>query len=409
MADPGMAHQRIVALAARHPQLVDMIIGVLLALVYLLSVWDGKAESRHPGRDLQVWDGVAAVAMVGLIAVRRRWPRVVLALTVVAAAVTIVVGEARAAQTVAAAIAGYTVATAYPRRTAWLFGGSAAVLLYGASLLWPGREWPGAAWWERGDVGLLAGVGMAVAVGDAIRTRRAYMVAVEERARRAEESREEEAHRRVMEERLRIARELHDVVAHNLALISVQAGVAKHLMQSKPEQAAAALGHVRDAAGTAVEELGTVLSVLRQESDPDESSTGPAPGLSHVPVLLEAMAAAGLRVRNRQEGQARMLPAAADLAAYRIIQESLTNAHKHATGAAVELHVAYTGDGLTIEVTNPRTAQGEGLRRGTGHGLIGMHERAASLGGTLHAGPTVGDNFTVHAFLPAADQSGAAQ
>jgi len=406
MAYPVVAHQRIVALAARYPQAMDVIIGVLLALVYLIAVWDGKPESRHPGRDLHIWDGVVAVAIVGFIAVRRRWPREVLVLTVVTTAITIAAGEARAAQTVTAAIATYTVADTFPRRTAWLFGGSAAVLLYGASLVWPDPEWPGAAWWERGDLGLFAGVGMAVAVGDALRTRRAYLVAVEERALRAEQSREEEAHRRVMEERLRIARELHDVVAHQLALISVQSGVAKHLMHSKPEQAETALGHVRDAAGTAVEELGTVLAVLRQHDDPDES-TRPAPGLSRVPDLLDTVAAVGLHVRYRQEGQPRLLPAAADLAAYRIIQESLTNAHKHATGAVVELHLSYTRAGLTIKVTTPHTTPGDVFGGGTGHGLIGMHERAAALGGTLQAGPVAGDTFAVHAFLPAPNQSGA--
>ncbi|MDH6221613.1 sensor histidine kinase [Streptomyces pseudovenezuelae] len=406
MAYPAITHRRIAALAARHPQAVDVIIGVLLALVYLLAVWDGKPESRHPGRDLHLWDAVAAIAIIGLVTARRHRPRLVLVLTMAATVITIAVGEARSAQTVTAAIAAYTVASTYPRRTAYLFGGSAAALLYGASLIWPGPEWPGAAWWERGDLSLLAGVGMAVAVGDALRTRRAYLAAVEERARRAEQSREEEAHRRVMEERLRIARELHDVVAHHLALISVQAGVAKHLMQSEPEQAKAALGHVRDAAGIAVEELGTVLAVLRRHDDPDQS-TAPAPGLAHVPELLDTVAAAGLHVRYRQAGRPRPLPAATDLAAYRIIQESLTNAHKHAAGTAVELHLAYAGEGLTINVTNPHHSPRDTQRPASGHGLIGMQERAAALGGTLQAAPAVDGTFTVHAFLPAADPSGA--
>ena len=405
-----MAQPRFMALAARYPQTLDIVTGAFFALLYLLAIRIGREDSSQPGRDIYAWDGVAAAATFGLIAVRRRWPRTVLAFSVLAATISMATGESRAAPTVAAAIAAYTVATTYPRRIAWIFGGCAASLLYVATLAWPGREWPGDAWWERGDVGVLAGIGMAVAVGDTIRTRRAYVAAVEERARRAEESREEEAHRRVMEERLRIARELHDVVAHNLAMISVQAGVAKHLMQRDPDQAAAALTHVRTAANTAVDELGTVLAVLRQDS-PDES-TEPAPGLAHVPVLLETVAAAGLRVHYHQEGQPRPVPAAVDLAAYRIIQESLTNAHKHAAGAAVDLRLGYTSDGLTVDVTNPqvdRTTPGDVSRHSTGHGLIGMHERAAALGGTLHAGPAGGDTFAVHAFLPATNHQGATQ
>jgi signal transduction histidine kinase len=221
---------------------------------------------------------------------------------------------------------------------------------------------------------------------------------VEERARRAEQSREEEAQRLVMEERLRIARELHDIVAHNLALISVQAGVAAHLMQSRPEKATAALGHVRDAANAAVDELGAVLAVLRQNGDPDRT-TEPAPGLDDLPALLDTVAAAGLPVRFRQDGPVRPLPAATELAAYRIIQEALTNASKHGAGGA-DLGLTYTGDGLTIAVTNP-IRPGPAGSAGTGHGLVGMRERAAATGGQLRAGPEPPDLFAVRAFVAA--------
>jgi signal transduction histidine kinase len=129
--------------------------------------------------------------------------------------------------------------------------------------------------------------------------------------------------------------------------------------RSRPEQAAAALGHVRHAANTAVEELGTVLGVLRQDGDPD-TTTQPAHGLAHLPALLDAMAAGGLRVRFQQSGPVRTLPAAADLAAYRIIQESLTNAHKHGAGGTADLRLAHGGDGVTIETTNPVGASAGG-------------------------------------------------
>jgi len=407
MLDLAASSLRVVRLATRHPQVRDMALGLCCALTYLAAISLGNEHGRHPARELYLWDVVAAVATVALVGVRRRWPRVVLTLAVAAAVASMAVGESRAMAVPAAVIAAYTVATVSSRRVAWTAGASAALTLYAASLLWPGRVWPDSAWWERGNLGLVAAVGMAVAVGDAIRTQRAYVAAVEERARRAEESREEEAHRRVIEERLRIARELHDVVAHHLALISVQAGVAGHLMQRRPEQSAAALGLVRQAANTAVEELGTVLAVLREDSDP-ERSTEPTPGVADVPALVDTVAAAGLRVRLRQQGAARPLPAGADLAAYRIIQECLTNAHKHGTGPDAQLCLAYTEAGVTIEITNPARVPVEDQERptGTGHGLIGMRERVAAVGGTLRAGPTGDDAFVVHAFVPAAERAG---
>ncbi|WP_327586602.1 histidine kinase [Nonomuraea sp. NBC_00507] len=397
MAVSGMSLLCVGRLAARHPRAVDLGLAAFIAVGYLLSIGAGADRGPIPARGLNGLDVVAAVVTFVLIAVRRRLPLTVLGLAVAATVTSMVLGEPRAAGIPATAIAAYTVATLNSRRVAWAAGGSAAVLLYGAGLVWPHPALAGTTWWERGNVAVLALVGMAVAVGDAIRTRRAYLMEVEERARRAEESREEEARRRVIEERLRIARELHDVVAHNLALISVQAGVAGHLMQSRPDQAAAALEHVRQAANTAVAELGTVLSVLRQDGDPDRT-TEPVPGLTALPTLLDTVGAAGLRVRCRQAGQVRVLPAAADLAAYRIIQESLTNAHKHGTGDTTDLHLTYTDDGLAIEIANP---SGPGTGPGTGHGLIGMRERAAAVGGTLRAGPQASNTFAVRAFLPA--------
>jgi signal transduction histidine kinase len=387
----------VAQLAARHPLVVDLMTGLVVAKWYLAAV----LVDNELGRPLTRWDFVAAGGGLTLITLRRRWPRTVLGLSVAAAAVSMAAHESRAAAIPGVAIAAYTVATRSTGRTAWLLGGSAALLSYGASGFWPGTVWAGTPWWAQGNIGVLFAVLMAVAIGDAVRTQRASVAAAEERARRAEDSREQEAHRRVIEERLRIARELHDVVAHRLALISVQAGVATHLMHSRPEQATAALGHVRQAANTAVTELGTVVSVLRQDGDPDPT-TLPAPGLADLPGLLDTVAATGLRVRFRQDEPARTLPAAADLAAYRIIQESLTNAHKYGAGGTADLHLAYRDDGVTIEVSNPVRAPGrDSATAGTRHGLIGMRERATALGGALRAGPISANIFAVRAFVPA--------
>jgi signal transduction histidine kinase len=292
-------------------------------------------------------------------------------------------------------ICAYTVASRTNRATAWSAGGVAALVVYLAAVTFGGQGWDSSETLE--DV---AWMGMAVAIGDAVRTRRAYVAAVEERAVRAEQSREEEALRRVMQERLRIARELHDVVAHNIALINVQAGVAAHLLRQQPERADEALAHIRQASRTVLDELSAVLNVLRSADDP-EVFTEPAPGLSRLSGLLGSVAAAGLRVEHRQDGEARSLPSAVDLAAYRIVQESLTNAQKHGGDPIAQLRLSYVPGGLVIAVEN-RVEPGAAAPGATsGHGLTGMRERAASVGGTLEAGPDAGGRFAVHVFLPA--------
>ena len=176
----------------------------------------------------------------------------------------------------------------------------------------------------------------AVAVGDAIRSRRAYVAAVEERARRAEETREEEARRRVAEERLRIARDLHDLVAHRIAVVNVQAGLAAHLLRADPDQAEEALRVVRSSAGSVLDELGQLLSVLRRHDDgePDSAPTDPTPGLADLPALVASFADAGSAVTWQTAGQARPMSDGMALTVYRTIQEGLTNAHKHGAGTA---------------------------------------------------------------------------
>jgi signal transduction histidine kinase len=244
---------------------------------------------------------------------------------------------------------------------------------------------------------LVASTGAAAAVGIAVRAQRAAVAAAEARARQAEATREEEAERRVTDERLRIARELHDVVAHHISVVNVQAGVARHLLDTRPEQAKEALGLVREASRTVLAEMSTVLGLLRTGEDEDVP-TAPAPGLDQVDALVETMASSGLRTTLQTRGEPRPLAQLADLAAYRVVQESLTNALKHGSGTA-ELLVDHRPDTVAIEVLNPVRAA-DASSPGTGHGLVGMRERIAAVAGRLTAGPEPDGSFAVRAEIP---------
>jgi signal transduction histidine kinase len=237
---------------------------------------------------------------------------------------------------------------------------------------------------------------VVLAAGEITRNRRAYLREAERRAAEAERTREEEARRRATEERLRIARELHDVIAHNISLINVQAGAAVH--NRDPEQAYAALEAIRQASRSTLRELRSTLGVLRQV-DEDAAPVAPAPSLERLDDLAAQTTEAGLPVRCAVAGEPAPLPAPVDLAGYRIVQEALTNALRHAAGATgAEVELRY-GDGevvLRIEDDGraPEAAPHEG------NGLRGMRERAAAVGGEVTAGPRPGGGFAVRAVLP---------
>jgi signal transduction histidine kinase len=222
---------------------------------------------------------------------------------------------------------------------------------------------------------------------------------VEQRAEEAERTRDEAAQRRAMEERLRIARDLHDSLTHNISVICVQAGVAAHLARKRGEEVPPALLAIQEAGADAARELRTTLTVLRSEED------GGCSGLGQLHRLLERARAAGLPVTVTVTGAERALPPDVDQAAYRIVQEALTNVSRHAgrTRASVQLH--YTPNALSVKIDDdgPDTESADGDPRpaSTGLGLIGMRERTTALGGRLHAGPRDGGGFQVHAEFPA--------
>jgi signal transduction histidine kinase len=220
---------------------------------------------------------------------------------------------------------------------------------------------------------------------------------VEQRADEAERTRDEAAQRRAMEERLRIARELHDSLTHSISAISVQAGVAVHLARKRGEEVPPALLAIQEAGADAARELRTTLSVLRSEEDGDGS------GLGQLDRLVERSRAAGLPVTVTVAGAERGLPPEVDWAAYRIVQEALANVSRHAGRARASVHLQYTPDTLAVQVDDdgPGTSTSTGPRpAGAGLGLIGMRERVTALGGRLHAGPRDGGGFQVRAEFP---------
>ncbi len=221
---------------------------------------------------------------------------------------------------------------------------------------------------------------------------------VEQRADEAERTRDEAARRRAVEERLRIARELHDSLTHSISVISVQAGVAVHLARKRGEDVPPSLLAIQEAGADALRELRTTLSVLRSEEDADGS------GLGQLDSLVERARTAGLPVAVTVTGAVRALPPDVDQAAYRIVQEALTNVSRHAGRARASVQLCYMPGALAVQVDDDGTGTGTpaGPRpAGHGLGLIGMRERVTALGGRLHAGPRDGGGFQVRAELPA--------
>jgi signal transduction histidine kinase len=241
------------------------------------------------------------------------------------------------------------------------------------------------------------GSGVAWVVGDRTRTRRAYLAQLEERAARLEREQEERSRRAADDERNRIARELHDVVAHNVSVIAVRAGAARMTSEEGGGQATEALGLIERTARSTLAELRALLGILRR-GDGQGPGRRPQPSLATLDTLVARARAAGLRIEERLEGDLAALPATVDLSAYRIVQEALTNVIKHAPGAHVHLVVRRFDRGLDIVVVDdgpgaPPDASG-------GQGLIGMRERAALVGGRLTVGPAMGGGFRVEAHLP---------
>ena len=373
---------------ARHPLLQDAVLAfVVTSAVIALDLRKGSTE------------GLVGVALAVVVAVllRRRWPVAVLAAMTVVTIIDLVARSERGGFVLALGVLTYSAALYARRRQPWQCAAGVFGAVFVAGLLTEPAQW-----WRPDTLGMFAWIFGGAGAGDSVRMRQAYIAEVTERARQAEQTREEEARRRVIDERLRIARELHDVVAHHIAVISVQAGAAGHVLRSEPEKVWPVLAHIREAADTVLDEIQSVIGVLRDPGEVD--ALEPAPGLAGLPDLLAGLRAAGFRVTCEQRGESRVLPAVVDLAAYRIVQEALTNAHRYGDGGAA-LEIGFGPETVTVEVRNRVGAVRGEQRTGSGFGLLGMRERAASAHGMITTGVTADGCFRVHAVLPAEEKA----
>ena len=394
---PDVRTQRLPAGGQRLLIAVDVVLGLAVVVLYANAVHFYAAGASKPaglGYALAVLAGFA-------VAARRRWPLGMLALATAATVTLFGLGFSRD-PLVAVALVLYTVAVVEPVRVSLsaLAGISvliSAVLIAGAPS-YGEQRFTGIT-----PVRLLATVSIqaaAWAIGVAVRRQRAYAEAVWERAQREVEAQRDLAWRAVTEERLRIARDLHDVVAHSMSVIAVQAGVGHHLMTEQPDKARAALAVIETTTRDVLREMRLLLGVLREGPlDPDPARLAPTPALADLAGLVARTTSAGVRVDLRITGQARRLPDGIEAAAYRIVQEALTNVVKHAKADRSRLWVDYRPDALAVEVTDDGPGPGA-AQPVEGHGIIGMRERATMYGGAFEAGPLPIRGFRVAVCLP---------
>jgi len=374
-------------LVSRWSQVFDGVLAAGLAAFLVVGTYFASQGQPHR-RPFDAGAVALVVVAAGALAWRRRQPLPVLGVVFGAALVYFVLGYANGPIWLALIIAYFTAVVAGHRLVV------AAVALLGFGVFpWLDhllRNQPGPS--LVGVAGLAAWLLVLFGAAEAIRIRR-------ERIAQAARIREEEARRRAGEERLRIARELHDALGHHLSLISMQSGVALHLNTELPEQARDSLTAINEASKEALTELRSVLDILRQEGEP--AARSPTWTLVRLDELVAQAAAAGLVVHIETDGEVRRLPFAVDVAAFRIVQEALTNVARHAGTATATVRVSYGAGDLTVQVDDHgRGPSPPGRAPGSGNGIVGMRERVAALGGDLQAGPRPGGGFRVRARLP---------
>ncbi|MFJ1652085.1 sensor histidine kinase [Streptomyces sp. NPDC088337] len=395
--------QRLYDFIRRHPMWVDGSWALILLGLSGVSVSNLNGAPGHHG---SVHAGLAlSFVLCVVVALRRRMPEKMLVLAGAAGAAQLVLDAETMVADFAMLVIIYTVAAIGARWASRfaLAGGLCAATL--AQIRWPQHDAS-----ALGNVAITVfqtvPFALAWVLGDSVRTRRAYFAQLEERAARLEKEREAQAKVAVAAERARIARELHDVVAHNVSVMVVQADGAAYVLDAAPDQAKKALETISSTGRQALAEMRRLLGVLRTGEHQEGGEYVPQPDVGQIEDLVEQCRGSGLPVDFRIEGTPRPLPSGVELTAYRIVQEALTNTRKHGgPNAGASVRLVYFDDGLGLLVEDdgkgaPHELYEEGGADGHGHGLIGMRERIGMVGGTLDAGPRPGGGFRISALLP---------
>ena len=385
-------------LKAVDPRTADRVLAVAFAIISVVALT--LADPDHVNRTPDIWAYLLVIVGMGSLAWRRQYPFTVLVVTSVCVVGLTAPGYPEAGLPFAVFIAFYT-AAAYGRRRNLPLAGS--ILAAAMVILWVTREHSG---FTAGDVvGNTVAFSIVWVLGETIRSRRERLAAAEERAQLLEQEQAETERRVLAEERLRIAQELHDVVAHAMSVITVQAGVGAHVIDTQPQEAKKALVAIEATGRSALQELRRMLGLLRQESDA-RGARQPAPGFQDMKELIASVRATGVQIEERWVGDTDIpIPASIYLSSYRILQEALTNVLKHAGRAKVVVTMSLEPGWASIEVVDDGrgaaaiAANGE-RSHGGGYGLVGMRERVAVFGGTLEAGPVRGGGFRVLARFP---------
>ena len=392
---------------------IDVAVALALAaiIIPLLASLDHEVSRRLP-----VW----ALAVLGLaatlpLAVRRRWPLPVLGVVTVTVAVAGGYGQAFGPDPMIA-LAVYMVATQYDRRRSLAALAVVEVTLVAALVVAESA-------FTKGDTVSPIVAAAAWFVGDAVRARRAYAAGLAEQAEQRQREELERARRSVVEERVRIARELHDVLAHSLSVVAIQAGAGRHVLDSQPEETRQALAAVETTSRDALAELRRVVGLLRQD-DQSGLDLSPAPGLADLARLVDQVRSAGVPVELDVKGKPTSLAPGIELSVYRVVQEALTNVVKHAGPARARVVISYGADAIDVEIVDDgrgsvsssgdsngtlslhSSGSGASIDNGTGddaghHGISGMRERVALFGGSLAVGAGSEGGFRVAAHIPA--------
>jgi signal transduction histidine kinase len=401
----GMAPRRpplLKRIRLGHWTALDWVVSAILGAWYI-TVWRDLAFMRGPR-----WlDAIVLAVAVVPAAMRRRWPRAVLAAVVLGQIFANVIG-APAQPALVVAFVIYLIPLRCPRPESLRLL-AATLLATSAGYLVSGHLRHGGPTHNVDGPLLINALLICVVwmIGDAVRQQRLYSTGLRELQERTAREELAEARRAISDERLQIARELHDVVAHTMSVIAVQAGVANYVAADCPSEASRVLASIEETSRGALREMRALLGILRadsteaQRTQPD-GGRAPAPALADLHQLAARTAEAGVHVDLTILGEPLPLPAGLDLAAYRVIQEAITNVIRHAATNQCSVLVHYQTHALTVEIADSGKGPDDGMNAITGHGIIGMKERVAMYGGQLHAAPLAGHGFQVTARFPLA-------